>query len=116
MGGPSSSHSYAACPSYGALFFRQLEVVSADDQLEEREHERAVRFIVQEMAHWKTTHSAPSTPHKYSDKVGSYFLFPSMPRLTHRCSSCPPACVHWTPLRSPSFYWEISDLSTQCIT
>ena len=76
--GPSSPHS-DACPSYDALFFPKADDASEDNQLEQRECERALRFIVQEMAHWKTAHSAPATPHKYSDKVGCIFFSPSMP-------------------------------------
>ncbi|KAL4078108.1 hypothetical protein V8B97DRAFT_1865571 [Scleroderma yunnanense] len=61
--GPSSPRS-EACPSYDALFFPQSDALSEDDQLEERERERALKFLVQEMAHWKTVHSVPSTPHR----------------------------------------------------
>ena len=76
--GPSSPH-LDACPSYDALFFPKADDASEDDQLEQRECERALTFIVQEMAYWKTAHSAPATPHKYSDKVCCIFFSPSIP-------------------------------------
>ncbi|KAF9226422.1 hypothetical protein BS17DRAFT_777243 [Gyrodon lividus] len=58
------------CPSYDALFFSTTsspQVLTEDEELEERERERALRFLVQEMAHWKMQ-SAPATPHKSADK------------------------------------------------
>jgi len=42
---------------------------------EERERERALHFLVQEMAQWKMQ-SSPATPHKSVEKVisNSFFL------------------------------------------
>ncbi|KAG6335319.1 hypothetical protein ID866_3767 [Astraeus odoratus] len=63
---PSSPH-LGPCPSYDALFFPQADVLSDDNQLEERERERTLKFLVQEMARRKSQ-SMPSTPHKHGDK------------------------------------------------
>ncbi|KIJ61481.1 hypothetical protein HYDPIDRAFT_31348, partial [Hydnomerulius pinastri MD-312] len=66
---PSSPRS-ESCPSYDALFFpapSAPEVLTEDDEREERERERALRFLVQEMALWKMQ-SAPVTPHKNANK------------------------------------------------
>ncbi|KAF8839672.1 hypothetical protein BDN67DRAFT_1012112 [Paxillus ammoniavirescens] len=55
------------CPSYDALFFPTPQALSEDDEREERERERALRFLIQEMANWKMQ-SFPGTPHKNTDK------------------------------------------------
>ncbi|KAI6131423.1 hypothetical protein EDD16DRAFT_856442 [Pisolithus croceorrhizus] len=63
-----SSPRLDACPSYDTLFFPQTPPHSEEDQHEERERERALKFIVQEMAAHLKIQSAPSTPSKYTDK------------------------------------------------
>ncbi|KAG2140588.1 hypothetical protein DEU56DRAFT_911655 [Suillus clintonianus] len=58
-----------SCPSYDALFFpvSPSQTFAEDEVREERERERALRFLVQEMSHWKMQ-SSPSTPRKNMDK------------------------------------------------
>ncbi|KAF9239251.1 hypothetical protein BU15DRAFT_74674 [Melanogaster broomeanus] len=70
----SSSPRTDPCPSYDALFFPTTsspESFPEDKELEERERERALRFLVQEMAHWNMQ-SPPVTPHKFADKVSLF--------------------------------------------
>lgn len=60
-----------SCPSYDALFFPAAslpQTPAEHDAQEERERERALRFLVQEMAHWKMR-STPTTPRQSVDKV-----------------------------------------------
>ncbi|KAG2342747.1 hypothetical protein BDR05DRAFT_948790 [Suillus weaverae] len=59
-----------SCPSYDALFFPvspSPQTFAEDEVREERERERALRFLVQEMSHWKMQ-SSPTTPRKNMDK------------------------------------------------
>ncbi|KAG1884441.1 hypothetical protein F4604DRAFT_206331 [Suillus subluteus] len=58
-----------SCPSYDALFFpvSPSQTFAEDEVREERERERALRFLVQEMSHWKMK-SSPTTPYKNMDK------------------------------------------------
>ncbi|KAG2032416.1 hypothetical protein BDR03DRAFT_1015231 [Suillus americanus] len=58
-----------SCPSYDALFFpvSPSQTFAEDEVREERERERALRFLVQEMSHWKMQ-SSPTTPYKNMDK------------------------------------------------
>ncbi|KIK24862.1 hypothetical protein PISMIDRAFT_677986 [Pisolithus microcarpus 441] len=63
-----SSPRLDACPSYDTLFFPQTPPSSEEDQHEERERERALKFIVQEMAAHLKIQSVPSTPSKHTDK------------------------------------------------
>ncbi|KAG1762826.1 hypothetical protein EDD22DRAFT_538876 [Suillus occidentalis] len=59
-----------SCPSYDALFFPvspSPQTFAEDEVREERERERALRFLVQEMSHWKMQ-SSPTTPRKNLDK------------------------------------------------
>lgn len=67
-----SSPRLDACPSYDTLFFPQTPPSSEEDQHEERERERALKFIVQEMAAHLKIQSVPSTPSKHTDKVCSH--------------------------------------------
>ncbi|KAI6105008.1 hypothetical protein EDD16DRAFT_234644 [Pisolithus croceorrhizus] len=76
-----SSPRLDACPSYDTLFFPQTPRRSEEDQHEERERERALKFIVQEMAAHLKIQSAPSTPSKHTDKVRSH-----QKKLLSRCS------------------------------
>ncbi|KAH7921172.1 hypothetical protein BV22DRAFT_749036 [Leucogyrophana mollusca] len=67
--------SSARAPSYDALFFpapSSPELLIEDEEREERERERALRFLVQEMANWRMQNS-PITPHKGSDKVSTMY-------------------------------------------
>ncbi|KAH7882457.1 hypothetical protein F5I97DRAFT_370725 [Phlebopus sp. FC_14] len=65
---PLLPRSSADCPSYDALFFPLAsDTLNEVDEREERERERALRFLVQEMAHWKLQ-STPATPHRNTDK------------------------------------------------
>ncbi|KAF8555806.1 hypothetical protein OG21DRAFT_1507306 [Imleria badia] len=57
----SSDRTSSPCPSYDALFFPPYQA-SKDNDFEEQERVRALRFIVQEMAHWKSTAAHPH-PH-----------------------------------------------------
>ncbi|OJA08814.1 hypothetical protein AZE42_05061 [Rhizopogon vesiculosus] len=66
----SSSRPESSCPSYDALFFPATsspQTPVEHDGQEERERERALHFLVQEMAHWKMQ-SSPTTPRKSVDK------------------------------------------------
>ncbi|KAG1744266.1 hypothetical protein EDB19DRAFT_531549 [Suillus lakei] len=59
-----------SCPSYDALFFPvspSPQTFAEDEVREERERERALRFLVQEMSHWKMQ-SSSTTPRKNMDK------------------------------------------------
>ena len=67
---PRSSYDRTSSPCYDALFFPSSP---DDDDFEEKERVRALRFIVQEMAHWKSKASQPHT----HDKVPVLFFFPS---------------------------------------
>jgi hypothetical protein len=69
----SSSPRPESCPSYDALFFPAPQIPAEHDMEEERERERALRFLVQEMAHWKMQ-SSPVTPHKSVDKVCHFVI------------------------------------------
>ncbi|KAG9311665.1 hypothetical protein JVU11DRAFT_7900 [Chiua virens] len=57
----SSDRPSSPCPSYDALFFPPPTSKPDDNDFEEQERLRALRFIVQEMALWKSqaTHSSP---------------------------------------------------------
>ncbi|KAG2108709.1 uncharacterized protein F5147DRAFT_773508 [Suillus discolor] len=58
------------CPSYDALFFPispSHQTLAEDEAREERERERALRFLVQEMSHWKMQ-SSSTPPRKNMDK------------------------------------------------
>ncbi|KAH0834887.1 hypothetical protein J3R83DRAFT_10533 [Lanmaoa asiatica] len=60
----SSDRPSSPCPSYDALFFPPSSHSKSEDQdFEEQERVRALRFIVQEMAHWKSQTVPPSPPH-----------------------------------------------------
>ncbi|KAN0085987.1 hypothetical protein V8E55_007121 [Tylopilus felleus] len=58
---PRSSYDRTSSPCYDALFFPSSP---DDDDFEEKERVRALRFIVQEMAHWKSKASQPHTHDK----------------------------------------------------
>ncbi|KAG1735594.1 uncharacterized protein EDB91DRAFT_1250425 [Suillus paluster] len=65
-----SSQGPESCPSYDALFFpvsSSPQTHAEDEVRDERERERALRFLVQEMSHWKMQ-SSPTTPRKNVDK------------------------------------------------
>ncbi|KAG2359536.1 hypothetical protein BDR07DRAFT_209592 [Suillus spraguei] len=64
-----------SCPSYDALFFpvSPSQTLAEDEVREERERERALRFLVQEMSHWKMQ-SSPTTPRKNVDKVYRFII------------------------------------------
>lgn len=84
----SSSSQPESCPSYDALFFPATsypQTPAEHDVLEERERERALRFLVQEMAQWKVQ-SSSTTPRKSVDKVSFHFYEPLFNELkfTHQ--------------------------------
>lgn len=79
---------------YDALFF---PTKSDDNDFEEQERVRALRFIVQEMAHWKS--HANSSPRLSSDKVALFLFFnPSHSPLSASPSSSSLPCVLHDPL------------------
>ncbi|KAI6007888.1 hypothetical protein EDC04DRAFT_931550 [Pisolithus marmoratus] len=96
-----------ACPSYDTLFFPQSPRRSEEDQREERERERALKFIIQEMAVHLKIQSTPSTPGKHTDKVRFHLFFSLSSFMpTHVSSRClhplhlqrhpsPIRCPHW---------------------
>ncbi|KAF8126128.1 hypothetical protein EV363DRAFT_594711 [Boletus edulis] len=77
----SSDRTSSPCPSYDALFFPSN---TDNNDYEEQERVRALRFIVQEMVHWK---SHASNPHAH-DKVCPPSLHP-LPSLTPPSPSQP---------------------------